>query len=545
MYGFVSAAPLVRPSASASTFVSRRSAAPASAPAAFRPVTMAAGLDKSKIPMNLFRPNAPLQAKVIYNEKIVGDEAPGETNHMVFNHDGALRYLEGQSIGVMAPGVDEKGKPHKIRLYSIASSAHGDFGDDKTISLVVKRLVYDDEEGKEVKGVCSNHLCDLKPGEDVALSGPVGTAMLMPTDPNATIIMLATGTGIAPFRAFMRRAFAENNPDYQFTGTMWLFLGVPTSDTLLYQEEFEEMKANFPDNVRLDWAISREQKSKDGGKMYIQTRMSEYTDELYELLKKDNTYVYMCGLKGMESGIDDFLGDRYAVDGLDWKQTKRELKKAKRYEVEVYVRRSFLCRPALVPFLTSSFARPPLWLCVQRNFYLTFHLLYFLPTIALLCVHSCSRSSVWSFYSRPSRRNLLSTCSQSCLRTLPRDVVFHLRLFRRCIGSINLSLLILFLVHVQQFIALTCSLGVTETGARCFVLLCFFKRYRRFSAARFLYFTLDFLCPSPPHPFPCPLCPKGQEDDTKKLYRSTAPPRQPESMLLYRDKNVPVCGSCF
>jgi ferredoxin--NADP+ reductase len=299
MYGFVPPSALVlssRPSPAVSSFVGSRtpSNVRTASPRSASVITMAGKLDKSKIPMNLFRPNAPLAAKVVYNERIVGDDAPGETKHMIFNHDGALQYLEGQSIGIMAPGLDDKGKPHKVRLYSIASTQHGDFGDDKTISLVVKRLVYENEKGEEVKGVCSNHLCNLTPGDEVKISGPVGTAMLMPADTNATIIMLATGTGIAPFRSFMRRAFAENNPDYQFTGNMWLFLGVPTSSTLLYQEELEEMKANFPEQVRLDYAISREQTSPSGEKMYLQTRMKEYTDELYNLIQKDNTYVYMC-----------------------------------------------------------------------------------------------------------------------------------------------------------------------------------------------------------------------------------------------------------
>lgn len=340
MYGFVSPVPVraafdTQNAAVSSSSFARNNVVGVAKPVSRASVVMAAR-DKSKVPLNLYRPNKPLTAKVVYNERIVGDNAPGETKHMIFNHDGNLKYLEGQSIGVMAPGVDKNGKPHKVRLYSIASTQHGDFGDDKTISLSVKRLVYEDDEGNEVKGVCSNHLCDLKAGDDVAISGPVGTAMLMPEDPNATIIMLATGTGIAPFRAFMRRAFAETNPEYKFTGTMWLFLGVPTSSTLLYQEELEEMKANFPDQVRLDWAISREQTSESGDKMYIQTRMAEYTEELYELLQKDNTYVYMCGLKGMESGIDEFLSARFEKDGGDWIAHKRAMKKKKQYEVEVY-----------------------------------------------------------------------------------------------------------------------------------------------------------------------------------------------------------------
>lgn len=296
MTAFVSAAPVSASRTRSDALCSSFTSAGLPAVCAPRRATLRmAVVDKSKIPINLFKPKNPYTAKVLYNERIVGDDAPGETKHIVFNHDGNMPYLPGQSVGVIAPGIDKKGKPNKVRLYSIASTSAGDFGDGKTMSLSVKRLVYTNDAGEEVKGVCSNHICDLKPGDDVMLTGPVGTAMLMPQDTSATIIMLATGTGVAPFRSFMRRAFAENNADYKFAGTMWLFLGVPTSSTLLYQEEFEEMKANFPENVRLDYAISREQTDADGNKMYLQTRMKEYEEELYELFQKDNTYVYMCG----------------------------------------------------------------------------------------------------------------------------------------------------------------------------------------------------------------------------------------------------------
>lgn len=49
---------------------------------------------------------------------------------------GEVPYREGQSIGVIPDGVDKNGKPHKLRLYSIASSAIGDFGDSKTVSFL-------------------------------------------------------------------------------------------------------------------------------------------------------------------------------------------------------------------------------------------------------------------------------------------------------------------------------------------------------------------------------------------------------------------------
>lgn len=75
------------------------------------------------------------------------------------------------------------------------------------------------------------------------------------------------------------------------------------------------MKEKASDNFRLDFAVSREQTNEKGEKMYIQTRMAQYQEELWELLKKDNTYVYMCGLKGMEKGIDDIMLSLAAKDG--------------------------------------------------------------------------------------------------------------------------------------------------------------------------------------------------------------------------------------
>eukprot|EP00244_Chara_vulgaris_P007259 TRINITY_DN272_c0_g1_i4.p1 TRINITY_DN272_c0_g1~~TRINITY_DN272_c0_g1_i4.p1 ORF type:complete len:404 (-),score=120.11 TRINITY_DN272_c0_g1_i4:743-1930(-) len=292
--------------------------------------------DDEGVSINLFKPKTPYIGRCLLNSKIVGDDAPGETWHMVFSTEGKVTYREGQSIGIIPPGVDTNGKPHKLRLYSIASSAPGDFGDYKTVSLCVKRLVYVNDKGEEVKGVCSNHLCDLKPGSEVAITGPVGKEMLMPKDPNATVIMLGTGTGIAPFRGFLWRMFFEKHEDYKFNGLAWLFLGVPTSSSLLYREEFEKMKEKYPDNFRLDFAVSREQTNPKGEKMYIQTRMAEYADELWGLLKKPNTFTYMCGLRGMEKGIDDIMTSLAAKDGIDWADYKKELKRDERWNVETY-----------------------------------------------------------------------------------------------------------------------------------------------------------------------------------------------------------------
>ncbi|BAY92916.1 MULTISPECIES: ferredoxin--NADP reductase [unclassified Tolypothrix] len=294
------------------------------------------------VPVNIYRPNAPFIGKCISNEPLVKEGGIGIVQHLKFDLSGSnLKYIEGQSIGIIPPGVDKNGKPEKLRLYSIASTRHGDDVDDKTVSLCVRQLEYKHpESGETVYGVCSTHLCFLEPGAEVKITGPVGKEMLLPSDPDAKVIMMATGTGIAPMRAYLWRMFKDAeraaNPEYQFNGFAWLIFGVPTSPNILYKEELEEMQQKYPDNFRLTYAISREQKNPQGGRMYIQDRVAEHADELWQLIKDEKTHTYICGLRGMEDGIDAALTAAAAKEGVTWSTYQKEIKKAGRWHVETY-----------------------------------------------------------------------------------------------------------------------------------------------------------------------------------------------------------------
>ncbi len=294
------------------------------------------------IPVNLYKPNAPFMGKVISNEPLVGEGGLGIVQHITFDlSGGSLHYVEGQSIGIIPAGTDAAGKPHKLRLYSIASTRHGDRMDDQTVSLCVRQLEYQKPDTNEtVYGVCSTYLCQIEPGAEVKITGPVGKEMLLPEDPEATIIMLATGTGIAPFRAYLWRMFKaaerQANPGYQFKGLAWLIFGVPYSPNILYKQELEEIQTQYPDHFRLTYAISREQQNAEGGRMYIQHRVAEHAAELWDLMQKPNTHTYMCGLKGMEDGIDEALSAAAADKGVDWVEFRKQMKKEHRWHVETY-----------------------------------------------------------------------------------------------------------------------------------------------------------------------------------------------------------------
>merc|ERR1719258_397116 len=155
-------------------------------------------------------------------------------------------------------------------------------------------------------------------------------------DPETDLIMVATGTGIAPYRGFIRRLFAEDTPAAAaYKGQAWLFLGVANSDALLYDDELQTIKKKFPDNFRLDYALSREQQNKSGGKMYIQDKVEEYSDEVFAKLDA-GAHIYFCGLKGMMPGILSMLEGVATNKGLVWKEKLKEWKEAGQWHVEVY-----------------------------------------------------------------------------------------------------------------------------------------------------------------------------------------------------------------
>ncbi len=289
--------------------------------------------NRKAVSLSAYRVSRPGMARVLVNERLT---PPGhdDVRHIVLDLHGLdLDYLEGQSLGILAPGTDAQGRAHKLRLYSIASTRRGEDGQGRTASLCVKRLVYHDPAtGALQRGVTSNYLCDLEPGEAVAVTGPAGKTFLLPEDPASNLILVATGTGIAPFRAFLRRIYLER-PEWTIP-VVNLFFGVRTAAECLYREELEAF-LDYP-GFHFTTAFSREQSTNDGQRMYVQHRMAEQIGALWDLLQRDDTYLYICGLRGMEKGIDAVLAARAEAEGVAWGPFRNELVQAGRIRIETY-----------------------------------------------------------------------------------------------------------------------------------------------------------------------------------------------------------------
>ena len=324
--------------------VSKTEATKTEAPKTEAPKTEAPKIVKKKhadVPVNIYRPKTPFEGTVIENYSLLKEGAIGRVNHITFDlkdSDPFLNYVEGQSIGIMPAGEDANGKPHKLRLYSIASTRHGDDFNGNTVSLCVRQLQYE-KDGETINGVCSTYLCDIKPGDKVKITGPVGKEMLLPEEEDSNIVMLATGTGIAPMRAYLRRMFEPTEKEknkWNFKGKAWLFMGAPKSANLLYEEDLQRYIAENPDNFKYTKAISREQQNTKGGRMYIQDRVLESANELFNMIEDEKTHIYLCGLKGMEPGIDEAMTKAAEEKGLNWSELIPQLKKAGRWHVETY-----------------------------------------------------------------------------------------------------------------------------------------------------------------------------------------------------------------
>ncbi len=253
-----------------------------------------------------------------------------DTHHIVLDF-GAMPFpvLEGQSIAVLPPGLDARGKPHVPRQYSIASPRNGERPGFNNVSLTIKRVLQD-YDGKPVRGVASNYMCDLKVGDKVQVIGPFGTSFLMPNHPKSHIVMICTGTGSAPMRAMTewRRRLRKSG---KFEGgKLMLFFGARTKEELPYFGPLLSLPRDFID---IHFAFSR---TPGAPRKYVQDLMRERAADLAPLLTDPNAYFYVCGLKSMEEGVVLALRDVAAEAGLHWNDVGAALKREGRLHLETY-----------------------------------------------------------------------------------------------------------------------------------------------------------------------------------------------------------------
>ena len=280
--------------------------------------------------VNLHGLRNPVTAVVAGNVRVTDAGTESDTHHVVLDF-GAMPFpvLEGQSIGIVAPGTDAAGRPHAPRQYSVASPRNGERPGYNNVSLTVKRVTVD-HDGQPVRGVCSNYVCDLQVGDRVQVVGPFGTTFLMPNHPGSHLVMICTGTGSAPMRAmteWRRRLRASGR--FQ-GGRLMLFFGARSERELPYFGPLMKLPQDFID---VNLAFSR---TPGAPRRHVQDAMRERAADLAPLLADADTCIYVCGLKAMEEGVIRTLAEVSRGAGLDWEALASTLKAEGRLHLETY-----------------------------------------------------------------------------------------------------------------------------------------------------------------------------------------------------------------
>jgi ferredoxin--NADP+ reductase len=244
-----------------------------------------------------------------------------------------FNYLEGQSIGVLVPGPHSFGNTHHMRLYSIANARQGEDQNFAELALCVRRCFYIDEvSGERHPGVASNFLCDRKPGDEILIVGPYGRQFLAPKDPSCNLLMIGVGTGIAPFRAFLKHIYSERK-DWQ--GKVRLFYGANSGlDTLYLNDKNDDLTLYYDEETFAAFQALSPRPHLDEP-VDMASAIKAHAEEVWAMIQNDKTYVYVAGLSRLEEQMDEALSE-IAGSEEAWKEKKKELITSKRWSTLFY-----------------------------------------------------------------------------------------------------------------------------------------------------------------------------------------------------------------
>ncbi len=273
-------------------------------------------------------------ATILKTERITEELADVEVRELVLEVDNDdFDFEVGQSIGVLVKGPEEFGGSVHHRLYTVADTPVPKSRGKPEITIVVRRCSYiDDYSGEEYIGVNSNYICDRKTGERLKITGPFGMPFRIPEDRNTNLLLIGLGTGIAPFRALVKKIYQQEGA---WKGKVMLLYGARSGLELLYmnskrndftlyydEETFDAIKAvsprpNWVDPIAWDYAIE------------------ERAEEIWNMLSEGNTCVYVAGLEHIRDTLDRLFGKMCGSEAV-WAQKKAELSEKGRWVELLY-----------------------------------------------------------------------------------------------------------------------------------------------------------------------------------------------------------------
>ena len=262
-----------------------------------------------------------IEASVASSERLTPADSREEVRDIIL-HLATAQFdaRPGQSIGVLAPG--QFGQEHHLRLYTVADLPERISDDAVSVRICVRRCNFVDEySGEEYRGIASNFLCDLRPGDTLTITGPYEAPFELPDEPDATLILIGAGTGIAPFRAFVKHIYRDRP---EFTGRLWLFHGGRTGLDLVYMNEKRNDFALYMENETFEAITALSRRPHWTDKIDWQGAIESRGEELWKILSDSKTYVYVAGLEPIRDELDRVFA-QLAGSQEKWSRRKAEL----------------------------------------------------------------------------------------------------------------------------------------------------------------------------------------------------------------------------
>ena len=269
-------------------------------------------------------------AKLLKSERITPESSREEVRRLVFHTDN--RYFDckvGSCIRVLAPG--QYGNPYHARFYSIADCEQPD--DAAEFEICVRRCFYiDDASGEEYEGVASTYLCDLKPGSVIKFSGPVGYPFVVPENPDANLLMIGMGTGVAPFRGLIRMIY-EKHGGWQ--GKVRLFHGSRTGLESLYMNDANNDIGNYFDQPTFKAFQAVSPRPAFDAPVALDKVLEQNAAEVWEIVNSPDSRIYVAGMKQMLGMIDNAMAG-IAGSPDAWLSKRNEMAAAGRWLEVLY-----------------------------------------------------------------------------------------------------------------------------------------------------------------------------------------------------------------
>ncbi len=237
-----------------------------------------------------------------------------------------------QSFGVLVDVKGEFGNTKHHRLYSVADLP--DTSNGKTmITMLVKRCFYVDEfSGERYPGVGSNYLCDRRVGDQITITGPFELPFRVPDDKNANLILIGMGTGIAPFRAFVKHIYHDVK-DWQ--GKIRLFYGARSGLELLYLNDQDGDLTQYYDQATFEAFHALSPRPHWDEPIELDEAIEQRATEILEMLSQSATHIYVAGYEKIRDILDKAFASIMGSEEK-WATRKAELIAGKKWAEILY-----------------------------------------------------------------------------------------------------------------------------------------------------------------------------------------------------------------